>query len=188
MGFNSGFKGLNTVGILGCVLTCWYVAVLTLRNTVFGGFSSENLTFMPCASAQRKHHLTEDCHPVDDRARCFRFPGWSVIFFLYFVSYVLAVCHTDIPTQWMSPSPPGHDSEQRNAWIHTSTFLHVVCGLCLITHTNGVNVRVTYLPTSCSVSSGLRRRTVRQTAVTMLEECVARRFRAEVRKFVGCVG
>ena len=49
----------NTGGILCCVLTCWYLAVLTLWNTVLGDFIVENLTFMPCASAQRKH-LTED--------------------------------------------------------------------------------------------------------------------------------
>ena len=35
-------------------------------------------------------------------------------------------------------------------------------------------VRVTYLAISCSVSSGLRRRMLRQTAVAMLEECIAR--------------
>jgi len=35
---------------------------------------------------------------------------------------------------------------------------------------------------------GLRRRMLRQTAVAMLEECIARRFRTEVREVVGCVG
>jgi hypothetical protein len=82
-----------------------------------------------------------------------------------------------IPSKWMSPSPPGHDSEQRNVWSRTSNFLHV-CGLCLSTHTNGVTS--VYLRTSRSVSSGLRRRMLRQTAVDILEECVARRFRAQM--------
>ena len=86
-------------------------------------------------------------HPVDDRALCFRFPGWAVIF-LYSISYVLADCRTQIPTQWMLPSPPGHDSEQTYECVEP----HLHFSTCLWDVPNYAHewrfVRVTYLPFS----------------------------------------
>jgi hypothetical protein len=130
-------------------------AVLALCNTVL--FVSVNRIWLNAlcvytsyVDTSQKTYLpvvTWLGYRLDDGVIGVRFSWWSVDI-LYSISYVLAVCHSHIPTQSTSAARRRGMklTKARNSWSCTSTFLYVVCGLCLIMHTNDVtSVLLIYL-------------------------------------------
>jgi hypothetical protein len=143
---------LNTVGILCCVLTCWYLALETLSLVSVQRICPLCLVHLNNVSTSQKTY-----HPVDDRALCFRFPGWLVIFLVLHIirSGCLSQSHSNPVDVVLAVRTWFWKKECVEPHLHFPTFrLWVVLNYA---H-EWRYVRVTHLPTSCSISSGLRRR------------------------------
>jgi hypothetical protein len=111
------------VGILCCVFTCWYLAVLALCSTVLADSVKRIWIYALCVCTSyvtsQKTYLpviTWLGYWLDGGVICFRYPGRSVDFVLVVMRSV-CLSHSHSNPVDVGASPPRHDTDQSSECI-----------------------------------------------------------------------